>query len=335
MGTSAAANAAGQFSSTRGARTRPSRDGRVSPRAARPCHGARGAARWSGAIGRFLLARHDGSPVGTPLSWASSASVLASAADDRARGDARRSPRRSSAAMLAVALPRSGGRVRDRRRRRARRLARRALPLAGAGDQLRRLGDARRSIAAALFAGARARRRRRRVPVRAAPARGGCRWSLNFVDRRAARSRCATARPCAAPRRAAATAPALGDQHRADRRRSPSSTPSRAWRRSRSPLVVDPRVLLHGAAGRRMRATAARQYANAVLGRAQRPDAHARRARPARRAPRRRGRALLPRHRRAARHDRARPGARAHRRPAARHRPLRAVRPRHGARHAR
>ena len=75
-----------------------------------------------------------------------------------------------------------------------------------------------------------------------------------------------------------------------------------------------------------------RQYANLSWGVLSGPHPHARRARLARGAPLRRGRRLLPRHRHARRDVQARPGARAHRGAAARHRQVRALRPRHGAR---
>ena len=91
---------------------------------------------------------------------------------------------------------------------------------------------------------------------------------------------------------------------------------------------------LHAAPGRRARATQAREYANLSWGVLSLARAHARRARRARRAPQRRGRALLARHRRRRRPRPQASRARPHRRAAARHRQVRAVGPRHGARHA-
>ena len=73
----------------------------------------------------------------------------------------------------------------------------------------------------------------------------------------------------------------------------------------------------------------------ALLGRAGGSDALARHPRPARRAACRRGRPVRAGHRRGRRHERGRAGARAHGGPAARHRALRALRPRRRARDGR
>ena len=90
---------------------------------------------------------------------------------------------------------------------------------------------------------------------------------------------------------------------------------------------------LHVAA-RHALADAGARVREPLLGHPLEPHPHARRARPPRRPPLRRRRALLARHRRPRADAAARPGARAHRRAAARHRQVRAVGPRHGARRA-
>ena len=203
------------------------------------------------------------------------------------------------AAMLAVGFLGPGARVRrSRGRPYVADVGRRALPLARAGDQHRRLGDA----------GAARRRRlpghrpaaRRRGLRRAARAAAAVTMALNFAHRAAAvraarrRHRCrASLRADEGPRRRPSASTSRSSRVIAEiyaelgprRARSSScstSSPSPTWRGWSSTA--------------RERTRAVRQP---LVGRALGPDPHARRARLARGAPLRRGRRVLARHRRA------------------------------------
>ena len=242
-----------------------------------------------------------------------------------AHGLARRSSRRCWRSASSARPPRSSSPSSPTRR-----VARRALPLARAGDQHRGLADAALLVAVGFQAidpdagvGWRSSRcSRSRRP-----------WTmaLNFVDRPAARSRSSTAARSRSSLRRAGRA-------RADVRASTSrcvaiaeiyarARPHRAGLRA----AQRDRVHVHGAARRAARERT-REYANLSWGvlsglirtldeRDSRAARHCAAVA-----------ALLARHRRARADVQARPGARAHRRPAARHRQVRALRPRDGAR---